>query len=79
MTTPTAKLTDAFNAAMTSLVADFGKSVFCKEATGSFKLKFPLIFLHLGMLQSKQADISDLRKKSMIPPTTLSSSVRKLW
>jgi len=86
MTTPTAKLTDAFNAAMTSLVEEFGESMphqtcFAKGSTGRKKLKIsrPLIFLHCGIFQSKQAVISDLKKKSMIPPMTLSSSVRKLW
>jgi hypothetical protein len=75
-----------FNVAMTSLVEEFGESMphqtsYAKGSTGMKKNKVsrPLIFLHCGIFQSKQAVINDLKRKAMVPSTTLSSSVRKLW
>jgi len=79
-------LRDNFNAAMKSLVDEFGESMphqtsYAPGSRGRKKSKVmrPLIFLHCGIFPSKQAVFRDMKKNGMVPPRTLYSSLRKLW
>lgn len=80
------KSREAFNIAMSSLVAEFGESMphqvaYHPNTQGNKRTKIsrPLIFLHCGIFANKEAVFQDMLRQNIVSTSTTSGTLRRWW